>query len=210
MTTVLALPVLYEDVKARALIESPGTSIQFGWKKPSQQLAQGTGRANRVCFVPGEGKSVGSFGPAKAPGRNGRPLRTLFESCTVYCWAVDATSATTLNDELAQYTAARLLSDAVVRWIELAMRKTSIKNLTAQPYSKPEWVVEANRERMFGAELKFVLTVEAMIPDELPNLGGSEIIEVELEPGIGVELSPAIDVPGEDDPPTLTGDGTET
>lgn len=161
---VLALEVLYENVRARLGEEQPGTVVAFGWRERAKQVNQGTGRANRVIFEPGDAGKAGGYSGAKRPGRNPRPLGTLTETCTVYCWACDAESAEAANQELAQWRAARMLHDAVYRAIQLALRTKAEANLNVK-FDAPEWVL-TNVERPFGAEMKFRLTLDAMIPDE--------------------------------------------
>lgn len=160
---VLALEVLYENVRARLAEEQPQTMVVFGWREPGKQVNQGVGQANRVCFVPGAQLKGGSYTGSRAPGRNPRPLGTFLELCTVRCWAFDGAEA---NNELAQWRAARLLHDAVYRAIQLAMRSAGIENLSMkEAFSDPQWL-RPQTERTFGAELEFTLTVESMIPDE--------------------------------------------
>src|SRR5690606_5258632 len=113
--TVLALPDLYDKVKAFFEEEEPdlGVAVAFGWKAPQRQDAQGSGRGNRIVFVPGDATgALGMLAAPKYPGRNPRPLATLNELFTVYIWGWDASKEA---DELAQYTAARLLYDAWYR-----------------------------------------------------------------------------------------------
>lgn len=209
---VLALPVVFQNVVERFALEAANVKVVFGWKEPPKQVNQGIGRAARVCFVPGEGESMGSYVRARAPGRNPRSLATLLETCTVFCWAYNGLNKATANDELAQYTAARLLHDAVVRAIELAMRKKQIANLSIAPFTKPRWV-RPGADRALGCELAFVLTLECNIPDEIPaDLGGTEEpgspnVEVStVQPSFEVVIAKDDTETGEIDPPPLTDD----
>lgn len=215
MTTVLALELVYEDVKARFALEAPDVAVVFGWRSPPNQLTQGTGRANRIAFVPGEAEKAGSYVGARAPGRNPRPLRTFIETCTVYCWAFDGATKALANSDLAQWRAARLLHDAAIRAIELAMRKGSIANLSRVPFTSPRWV-KPDGERGFGAELGFVLSLESAVTDALPNLAGATggnppdtsttIVEpTNVAPSIMPEIAPTddFDDPAEEDPPPI-------
>src|SRR5678815_4371222 len=164
----LALEVLYNDVVARFATEASDVKLVFGWRSPPNQLTQGIGRANRIAFVPGVDGKMGEYVGARAPGRDPRPLRTLLEQCTIYCWAFDGPDSATANNQLAQWRAARFLHDATIRAIELCLRKTSLANLpsssSVKPYSAAEWVLP-DAERTFGAELRFVLTLESAITD---------------------------------------------
>lgn len=215
MTTVLALELVFEDVAARFAAEAPEVLITFGWRAPPNQLRQGVGRANRIAFVPGEEEKAGSYLGARAPGRNPRPLRTFVETCTVFCWAFDGATKELANSDLAQWRAARLLHDAAIRAIELAMRKTSIANLSRVPFTSPRWIMP-DGERGFGAELAFVLSLESTVTDALPNLAGATggnppdtsttIVEpTNVAPSITPEIASTddLDVPGEEDPPPI-------
>lgn len=160
MATVLALELVYEAVVARFDLEAPTVEIRFGAREVGKAINRGP--TARVVFEPGVDGKAGDYVRARAPGRNPRPLATLLETATVYCWAYDPTAP---RDELAQYRAARLLHDGVIRAIEKAMRTAAIANLGAAPFSDPEWV-DPSIEHSSGAEIKFTLTLEAMIPDE--------------------------------------------
>jgi hypothetical protein len=122
----------------------------FGWRRPAQR----TGLSHRICWVPGKDGDVGKLEGARQPGRNPRPLATLQELFTVYIEAQDASAA---EDELAQYKAARVLFDAWLRAVYLAARGT----FTVESIG---WV-DDKKERRFGATLRIVCTVQAMVPD---------------------------------------------
>jgi hypothetical protein len=179
---VLALEILYENVKARFAAEAPLTAVVFGWREPPKQVNQGATRANRIAFVPGADLAMGDYASARSPGRNPRPLGTLVESCTVYCWAADLTDA---NNELAQWRAARLLHDGAYRACQLALRTKAIANLLEAKFSKPEWI-RPNLERTFGAELRFVLSLGSMIPDTPFDETGD--LDGPVRPGLGAYL----------------------
>jgi len=163
MATVLALPLLVERVETLFTADGTTANVVFGWREVAKQINQGTGRANRVVFEPGDSLALGDIGGANQPGRNPRPIATLSELSTVYVWAVDATAP---NDELKQYTAARLLFDAVVRAIHnCAAGHATLGARIGYRITKPRWVRD-NPERTFGAEIAFTLAVDSMIPDE--------------------------------------------
>lgn len=155
MTTVLALPLLYEAVSARFTAESTNAPCVFGWRAS----AQAPGYARRVVWEPGEDGDAGTLVGARSPGGNPRSLGTLHERFTLYIEAQDPAAA---EDELAQYTAARLLFDAVHRAIYLAAHGTVALESLA-------WVTEKNVRR-YGATLRAVYAIDAMIPD-LPMTG---------------------------------------
>lgn len=164
MITILALPLLFEDVKTQLAADASTANVVFGWRERTKRNNQGPGSANRVVFEPGEDK--GKAGEYTAPvkdrrawgTRSIRSLQTFKETCTVECWAYDETAP---NDELAQYTAARHLHDHVVRAIYLSPRvghgSFEIKD--------PTWITD-KKELRFGAAIKFTLIVQAKIADD--------------------------------------------
>ena len=156
--TVLALSLVIEDVRQRFIDEGTQCNVSFGRREKSKQINQGPGRANRVVFEPSVDGKLGKYDAARYPGRNPRPLRTLKEWCTVYCWGWDGTKA---NDELAHYTQARLIHDAVIRAIYLSVQSGHGTFQLSDPMILVDKV-----EKVFGCELKFTLEVSAMIPDE--------------------------------------------
>lgn len=163
MTTVLALPLLVERVTTLFAADGTTANVVFGWREVAKQINQGTGRANRVVFEPGDNLALGDIRGANQPGRNPRPIATLGELCTVYVWAFDSSAP---SSEIVQYTAARLLFDAVVRAIHLsAVGHSTVAARIGYSISKPRWIRD-NPERAFGAEIAFTLSVDAMIPDE--------------------------------------------
>lgn len=158
MADTLALSKLVADVEAYFAGAGATTAFAFGWREPTKQTNQGTGRANRILFVPGDDSSedadLGKDAPARNPGRNPRPLATLLESFTVYVWARDASAP---ENELKQYEACRFLYDA---W-RAAMYHAARGTITIE---KQAWCTKS-KERRFGAEIRAVCTVQAMIPD---------------------------------------------
>jgi hypothetical protein len=178
MAIVYALPFIFDAVKARFFTEKVGCALVFGRREKTKQTNQGTGRANRVVFEPSVDGKLGQYAPARSPGRNPRPLATMLEQCTVYVWAFDGDAP---NNERRQYEAVHQLHDAVVRAIYRAGYGTF-------ELSDPEWVSPENPERPFGAEWKFTLTVQSMIPDSAwqtvrggTNPDGTPLIEGEAE-----------------------------
>lgn len=157
MTTVLAIPLLYEAVVARmdaeaAAADPPETAVPqpFGWREPARRTG-----TRRIVWVPGDDGDLGEFGPPRNPGRNPRSLGTIHELVTVYLEAADLTAP---ENELLQYTAARLLLDAWLRAVRLAAYGTfEVVSLA--------WVDDKNLRR-HGATIRAVLSVQAMVPDE--------------------------------------------
>jgi hypothetical protein len=150
MVDTLAAEALYNAVQARFLAEGTAAANVFGWRKPAQYPI-----GDRVAWVPGDPSgNIGETGPARNPGRNPRPIGTLRELFTVVINAADPTDP---ENELAQYKAARLLRDAWYRAVYLAAHGTfAIKS--------ESWIT-STLERRYGAALRVVCWVEAMIPD---------------------------------------------
>lgn len=179
MAIVLALPRLYDAVVARFALDAaaldppaPPAPNVFGWRKPTEQLRT----SHRVAWVPGDDESgeLGALGPAKAPGRNPRPLATLDEIFTVYLDAFDIAAP---NDERAQYEAARQLFDAWWRAVYLAARGTvSLERAT--------WMVERKTARR-GATIRALCRIEAMVPD-----AASEVAPVDVEASVTAHIDP--------------------
>jgi hypothetical protein len=157
MATVLALPKLYEDVSAAMLATTPGVQFSFGWREPSKNVS-GVGTA-RVVFVPGDVQgNLGEYAPARNPGRNPRPIATLRELFMVVLSAADHEKP---RDELAQYTAARLLYDEWLRCVYVAAHGTF-------QIIDQVWNVTKNEHR-FGAEIRVTGAIESMIPDAVES-----------------------------------------
>lgn len=149
MSVTLALTSLYDGVVSRMASEGYLEEQPFGWREPAKRLS-----GRRIVWVPGDDDDVGALGAPKKPGRNPRPLWTLFELCTLYVEAFDTERP---EDERAQYQAVRELLDAVLRAVYLEGHGTvAVTDL--------RWVTDKNVRRA-GAAIRVVLTVEAMVPD---------------------------------------------
>lgn len=176
MATILALEKLYTDCVARFGSEgtfgntpTPLAAAQaanpFGWRETARQ----GGGVNRIVWVPGDDAqgNLGPLLPPRYPGRvdPGRPLGTLDELFTCYISAADVSVPQT--NELAQWKATRLLYDAWYRAVYLAAHGTF--HLHAHSY-----VVSTKAgpkaERRFGATIRVVGAIQAMIPDAVPTL----------------------------------------
>jgi len=172
-TAKLAVEHLFERIVAETLERVPPTAPEteppircvFGWREATRQTNAGPGGAARVVVQPGDpaGK-LGSLEGAKSPGRNPLPIATLVELVTIYLWAVDRDD----RSELAQYRAARRLHDLVVPIVIRTFRGRW--KLVAAEWVRPEL------ERRFGAELRLVVAVEALVPDDVtPEVAGGTV-----------------------------------
>lgn len=149
----LALEKLYGDVRTRFAVEQPTVDVAFGWKEPPRQRARAC-----VVFTPGDPSgTTGEIGGGKYPGRNPRPLATLYELFTV---TIRDNDPAHLTDELAQYKAARLIFDAWYRAVYLSAYGT-FKVLSSK------WLTAVGAEHRRGAGLEIVCAIEAMIPDAI-------------------------------------------
>lgn len=152
----MSLDALFDFVVARLADSSPSTSIVFGEREIAKQINQGTGRANRVVFAPGdEGGALGSYEPPARPGMRSavgatnQRARSLWDwrlAARVYVWAYDGTAA---EDERAQWRAMVELHDLVVEAIHA--------------FAPGHYAIRAPRatgktiERRFGRETMFIL-----------------------------------------------------
>lgn len=153
MAIVLALPRLFDLVKAYVQLRAPTCACEFGWREPAKWNAGADGK--RIVFMPGDlsGK-LGKELPARQPGRLPRPLATLGELFTVYISAYDSTGP---RDERKQYQAARELYDL----FRSAMHAAAYGTVTVED---PAWN-RSKTEHQSGAEIVVVCAVEAMVPD---------------------------------------------
>jgi len=153
MTTILALPILYQAVQDRFTAESTPATFTFGWREPSRQAES----LPRLVWVPGDDGNLGDLVPPRYAGAEPeRALANLDELFTIYIDAADTTDATTVENDLAQYTACRLLFDALYRAFYLAA------SITVEVKSA-RWMPRG--ERPIGAALRVVASVQAVIPD---------------------------------------------
>ena len=143
----MSLPQLFDAVKARLEAAGVTAEVVFGERQPPQQLNQGTGRANRVVFAPGD--DAGNLGTYDAPVKPGRAARSLWDwmlLARVYVWAYDPSAP---EDEIVQWKAVVELHDLVIEAIHAFCSAfyapTSPKNV-----AKPN-------ERRFGKEMVFLL-----------------------------------------------------
>jgi hypothetical protein len=166
MSEVLALPLLFDAVSAILATDvTPAPTLAFGWKEAAKQINQGTGRANRIVFAPGdESYGFGRDLPPDKPGRNPRPLATEEELFTVFIWAVNRSDVS----ERAQYEAARFLYDGWRRAMYLVTHTDGDTGIGPMTILSQRWNKGAGGkmvERPFGAEIIAVCSVQAMVPD---------------------------------------------
>lgn len=178
MPASLALPILFDAVIARFAADAaagdpplaPVPNV-FGWREPAKLRRA----SHRIVWVPGDdatGAAAAEIGPARQPGRNPRPLATVYELATVYVEALDVNAP---EDERAQYEAARELFDLWWRAVHLAAYGTVTLRALA-------WV-NATKERRAGAALRAVLAIEAPVvdlPAAIAPADTSALIEVEI------------------------------
>lgn len=178
-----ALSLLFEDVKAQFTADATNANLVFGWQERTKRINQGLGGAARVVFEPGEDKGkAGQYGPSvqnRRPMalRATRSLGTFLESCTVECWAFDASAP---GNEQVQYEAARWLHDLTIRAIYRSPRvghgSFEIKD--------PTWITD-KKELRFGAAIRFTLIVQAKIADDPGPVRDLDGVEVLAEHAIG-------------------------
>jgi hypothetical protein len=187
MTDTLAIEAVFDAVTARFTAEGTNAVNVFGWRQPAQHPL-----SNRIAWVPGDDKSgaAGTAAPARNPGRNPRPIGTFLEVFTVYIYAYDTTD---LENERLQYKATRLLRDAWERAVYLAAHGTFA--ILSQG-----WVPD-KLERRFGATMRVLFQVEAMVPDE-PALLAPVDTKAVIDMSVGLQT----DVVTNDGDP-LTNDG---
>lgn len=149
------IEVLYDAVIARFALEGPVVSQCFGWREPSRAKIS----ESRIVWIPGDPRGVvGALGPAAKIDSPYRTLATLAELFTVELGAVDPSAP---ENERAQYHATRVLFDAWFRAAHHALPgRIQIQAM--------EWETRRT-ERRYGALLRVVVAVDAVIPDAPPT-----------------------------------------
>lgn len=150
--------------------------FQFGTREPAKR-----GDVYRVVFVPGdESGNAGALVAPRNPGRNPRPLHTLDELFTVYVEAFDS-SAGKPEIELAQWKAARILWDAVIRAIYLSAHGTyeviSTQHMVDRSTRRHAWTMRS------------VIAIQSMVPDA-PGFVLSAPTSIALTVGLEVDDDP--------------------
>lgn len=159
--STLALEHVYTTVVAFLAADAaaqtpPATAYHhtFGWRESAQKMVTGP----RYAWIPGDPNGrLGQLLPARAPGRNPRPIATLEELCTVEITSADADPAKAM-DERAQYRAVRQAFDAWFRAMYLSFHG-------AFRLVDSSWVT-ARKELRHGATLRVVIAVQATLADE--------------------------------------------
>jgi hypothetical protein len=192
LADTLALEKLYSDVVARFTTDATfgttpsaaaaaATANPFGWRQTSRQERPGP----RIVWVPGDDRTgnVGEIAPPRYPGRNPRPLGTLVELFTVYITSQDPTAP---ENEAAQYKATRLLFDAWYRAVYLAAHGT-------YTIDSVEWEIEKTQRR-WGAAIRVVGSVQAMIPDAAREFVSGAILGARI--GVSeLDVTETIEIP---------------
>jgi hypothetical protein len=160
------LTTLFAVIRDELSVEYPGVSVVFGPREAPKQLNQGTGRANRVVFTPGDPSGdAGEEVAPRYPGSDPRPLKDELEKFTVFVWGYDHTNA---QDGARQHDAAWSLFCAWRRAVFLnAEGRVSILNKA--------WVSPDRVQLPFGMELRIVCEIRSQVLDQV--LGVSDYVE---------------------------------
>jgi hypothetical protein len=139
------IEVLYDAVVARFALEGPASVSQsFGWREPARAKIS----ESRIVWIPGDPRGVvGVLGPAAKIDSPYRTLATLAELFTVELGAADPAAP---ENERAPYRAAH---HALPGRIQIQAM---------------EWDTRRS-ERRYGALLRVVVAVDAVIPDAPPS-----------------------------------------
>jgi len=153
VAVIFALEHLFDSVVQRFADEKTLIDNSFGWKEPSRQGSNN----NRIIWIPGDGSnSLGDLGAPRYPGGlPARPIAMLLESFTCLIVGADPQAQ---DDDRAQYHQARLNYDAWLRAVYLAAVGTFAIKSQAWDMTR--------KEGRFGAAIKVVGTIQAVIPDE--------------------------------------------
>lgn len=154
MSTLTGVSALFRAVEARFIAEETPGEVVFGWREPDKQRTA----PRAVIFVPGDTSGgLGAIGNPRQVGGNPRNLFLIDEAVTVLLVARDNDAP---EDELAQYTAARLLLDDFLRAVYLAAHgRFAIK--------RSSWIQlpTSPNQRRRGAAIELLLTVQGIVPD---------------------------------------------
>jgi hypothetical protein len=160
----MSFSLLFDHVQERLDAWGLGASVAFGQGELARQIAQGTGRANRVVFAPGdEGRSLGAYGPAnkmgpRAPGpETSYPPRSLWTwkvAGRVLIWAYDGDAPT---NERRQWDALVELHDHVAT----AMHSFAAGSIELRAPRDPSPVVE----RRFGQAAMLIVELAQHVVD---------------------------------------------
>jgi hypothetical protein len=151
------LASLVAGVQAYFTANAVTAAVSLGWKQPAQQINQGTGRANRVVFIPSDpGGKGGKLTATQQPGHRmigdpveatARALLTWERYVVVSVWAVDGTDP---HDEAKQIEAVETLFEWTLRAVH------SVAHNDAR-WGDVAWTTSPV-EHVFGRELRAGLT----------------------------------------------------
>jgi len=185
-----ALVQLYADVKSYFEKVSPGTSVVFGYLERTMQINQGTGGANRVCFVPGRledgaaGALVGGDGPGERIDTSGpTPVaipRALFLQGQLGTLSVWAANPSDNPDDRIDEVQAQQIIEQYFEWVVRASKR-SLAGAANLEWSEPKFNRKPNEMR-FGIELLVEFTVGSQILDEVPNIYTATSVSVSRAP----------------------------
>lgn len=193
MATIFAVTKLFDDVVAQFAADGTNVPNVFGWREPTKQQA-----LPRVVWVPGNDANgdIGEIVAGRFPGKlTERALGNIDEIITVYVQSVDATN---LENERAQYESTRALFDAWYRAVYLNAHGTF-------EIQSAEWVID-KKERRFGAAIRVLMSVQAVLPDEalvtMPVDTAASITTT-----LAADIDPPVDVVDENTPDIVTASG---
>lgn len=152
---------LVGGVQSYFAARSVTAAVSLGWKQPTAQVNQGTGRANRVVFIPSDSSGRGGrlsqdglqpgaryFGPPASPADTTvRALWTWERSLVVSVWAVDTTDP---HNEAKQIEAVEDLFEWTVRAVHYFAHNNA-------RWGDVAWTTSPV-EHSFGRELRAALT----------------------------------------------------
>lgn len=158
MTDQIACSYVFDQIQSLFATRDDLAEVRFkfGWREPDKR-AEGMVK-RKLTFVPGDtGGKLGRLNMAKWPGAtetSARPLGSLDELMTVYCYALNELS---IEDEKSQYVAARLLFDDFYAALWRVMHgQFRVDDLVYSHISK---------ERRTGAEIRALVVLQARLPD---------------------------------------------
>lgn len=137
---VVTAAQLYRECVTYAAARDETLRVVFGRREVTKQINQGSARAGRICFVPGDrnGKA-GQYDGPKMGSRAGQ-VATRLEICSVHVWGFDPAAP---NDESVQY-------DALIRVENILLNSLRLSAMGRIKYVDPEWDITPV-ERVFGS-----------------------------------------------------------
>lgn len=141
-----------KEIQALYIKENDFTPILIGERQVTFNH-----QSNRIVFVP----IGGTFGPARNPGRNPRPLRTWLATCDVHVFGFDNTADGYTSDqrEIFHYYQCEALFNNICRAIYLICHGEF-------DLSSPRWTLNPT-ELKFGKELVFTWEIQVPILDKV-------------------------------------------